>query len=380
MDLLNETHHCPLCREEFTHFPAVCWSLQKYLKDTFPSEMKDREEEVGKLEKEEYNAESPEAPASLKSEDKNALNALLENFQCTECGKTPAPPTVLTCGHIVCCGTEKTSLRQKKTCPVEGCIGKMAAAGQSKTCSLIDTILKKHMTKEGYAQAASTASCCSGIFLETNSAAADDVGLDTNKDENKSFVPGDRVVIHGLRSEKGSKFNGKMARIESRDDGTGRYTCTVFDISPGVNMAIRAKRENLRKTKEDQYVHFGVGCDGCGVFPIVGQRWKCDDCSEEIGFDLCGDCYDCGVHKREGKVTVGRFNQQHRPDHNMILMEQVNTFFHQLQRVHPNVPLSQLLSMVEMAQSGAEGSGDEDGDDEDGDNNIDEEEEEEEDS
>jgi hypothetical protein len=41
-------------------------------------------------------------------------------------------------------------------------------------------------------------------------------------------------------------------------------------------------------------------------------------------------------------------------------MEQVNTFFHQLQRAHPNVPLSQLISMVEMAQSGADDSNDDD--------------------
>ena len=353
MDLLNETHHCPLCREEFTHFPAVCWPLHRYLAATFPSDMKDREEEVEKLEKEEYYAESPKAQASLKSEIQNALDDLLENFQCVECGKTPSPPTVLTCGHIVCCGTAETALRKKKTCPVDGCIGKMAATGQPKVCSVIDAILQKYMTEKSYAEAASTSSCCSGIFLDSEFAAANVDGMD---DESTSFATGDRVVIEGLQSEKGSKFNGEKARIESHDVSTGRYTCVILDISPAVTISV--KPENLRKSKEDQYVHYGVGCDGCGVFPIVGQRWKCDDCSEEIGFDLCGDCYDCGVHKREGKVAAGRFNQQHRPDHNMILMEQVNTFFHQLQRAHPNVPLSQLLSMVEMAQSRAEDSGD----------------------
>ena len=357
MDLLNETHHCPLCREEFTHFPAVCWPLQKYLTDTF-WEMKQREEEVAKLEKEEYNAESPRAPAALKSKDQNRLEALLEIFQCVECKKTPAPPTVLTCGHIVCCGTAETALRKKKTCPVKGCIGKMAAAGQPKVCSVIDTILREYMTEESYAEAASTSSCCGGILLDSASSAAN---VDDMKDESISFAPGDRVVIEGLQSETGSKFNGKNAKIESHDISTSRYTCTILDVSPTVTISV--KPENLRKPKEDRYVHYGVGCDGCGVFPIIGKRWKCDDCSEEIGFDLCGDCYDAGVHKREGN-QVGRFNQQHRPDHNMVLMEQDDTFFHQLQRAHPNVPLSQLLSMVEMSQSGAEDSGDEDGDDE----------------
>ncbi|KAF4667129.1 hypothetical protein FOL47_003731 [Perkinsus chesapeaki] len=32
-----------------------------------------------------------------------------------------------------------------------------------------------------------------------------------------------------------------------------------------------------------------VGCDGCGVYPIVGPRFKCQDCGYD--FDLCGECY-----------------------------------------------------------------------------------------
>mmetsp|Transcript_7573 Transcript_7573/g.21082 ORF Transcript_7573/g.21082 Transcript_7573/m.21082 type:complete len:469 (-) Transcript_7573:306-1712(-) len=354
MDLLDETHNCPLCREKFSHLPAVCWPLQEYLTVTFPDEMETREEEVARLEREEFHAESPKAPATRKTEDKSDLvGVLLEIFQCVECGKVPAPPTVLTCGHIVCCGTEDTVLRQKKTCPVHGCIGKMAAVDRPAVCSLIDTILQKYMTEE--IKSVTASSCCGGIFLEASSAAAD---MDISYKESRSFAPGDLVVIEGLQSERGSKYNGRKAKIESFDDATSRYTCTLL----GTSQTISIKSENLKKAEEEEkrYVHYGVGCDGCGAFPIVGQRWKCGDCSEEIGFDLCGDCYNDGVHNREGQVAAGRFNQQHRPNHEMLLMEQVNTFFHQLQRAHPNVPLSQLISMMEMEQSGANESDEED--------------------
>lgn len=51
------------------------------------------------------------------------------------------------------------------------------------------------------------------------------------------------------------------------------------------------------------------------MFPIVGDRYRCDDCKEEIGFDLCGDCY-----KNRSK-RPGRFNQQHTPDHNLKLIQ-----------------------------------------------------------
>lgn len=45
------------------------------------------------------------------------------------------------------------------------------------------------------------------------------------------------------------------------------------------------------------------------MMPIKGDRYRCIDCKEAIGFDLCGDCYNT-----RSKVP-GRFNQQHTPDH-----------------------------------------------------------------
>lgn len=65
----------------------------------------------------------------------------------------------------------------------------------------------------------------------------------------------------------------------------------------------------------DSKAHFGVGCDFCGVLPIIGNRYKCNDCKEKIGFDLCGDCYD------SRSKLPGRFNQQHTSDHSFKLVE-----------------------------------------------------------
>nr|DAD23927.1 TPA_asm: hypothetical protein HUJ06_025390 [Nelumbo nucifera] len=55
--------------------------------------------------------------------------------------------------------------------------------------------------------------------------------------------------------------------------------------------------------------HLGVGCDSCGVLPIIGDRYRCKDCVEKIGFDLCGDCYNTSSKR------PGQFNQQHKPEH-----------------------------------------------------------------
>lgn len=68
-------------------------------------------------------------------------------------------------------------------------------------------------------------------------------------------------------------------------------------------------------------LHVAVGCDGCGLFPIVGERYHCRDCAEKIGYDLCGTCY------RKGGTLSGRFNQQHKSNHSM---EEVRPLFQPL--------------------------------------------------
>ncbi|XP_039160686.1 E3 ubiquitin-protein ligase PRT1-like [Eucalyptus grandis] len=66
---------------------------------------------------------------------------------------------------------------------------------------------------------------------------------------------------------------------------------------------------NSSRSIDTLMTHLGVGCDYCGMYPIIGDRYQCQDCVEKIGFDLCGDCYNSRCK------LPGRFNQQHRPEH-----------------------------------------------------------------
>ena len=34
-------------------------------------------------------------------------------------------------------------------------------------------------------------------------------------------------------------------------------------------------------------------CDGCGLNPVIGTNWKCNDCED---YDLCVRCYHAGIH------------------------------------------------------------------------------------
>lgn len=65
----------------------------------------------------------------------------------------------------------------------------------------------------------------------------------------------------------------------------------------------------------DEHVHLGLGCDGCGLWPIRGEAWYDGDSKDKNGFHLCDACYQFGYHKR---VIAGRFNQHHAPRHTML--------------------------------------------------------------
>ncbi len=67
--------------------------------------------------------------------------------------------------------------------------------------------------------------------------------------------------------------------------------------------------QELLKHADTAYTWHGAGCDDCGVYPIMGRRYRCKDCPEAIGYDLCGPCYDGGLAGR------GRFNQNHTAEH-----------------------------------------------------------------
>ena len=63
-----------------------------------------------------------------------------------------------------------------------------------------------------------------------------------------------------------------------------------FRDFPFIRPAMRKFREcccNTEKNKEVLPIHNGVQCDGCGVFPIVGCRYKCSVCGN---FDYCEEC------------------------------------------------------------------------------------------
>jgi len=69
-------------------------------------------------------------------------------------------------------------------------------------------------------------------------------------------------------------------------------------VLPLANQIVNKINENLDKKEiklkagapnqeENKKVHVGIHCNGCGVNPIVGNRFKCAICDN---FDYCEKC------------------------------------------------------------------------------------------
>ena len=89
------------------------------------------------------------------------------------------------------------------------------------------------------------------------------------------------------------------------------------------------------------YVHFGIGCDGCGCYPITGRAYRCMDCPEAIGFDLCEHCHG-------SSLSHGRFGQSHTPSHQMVERHQQSTWLHVLRAANPTMEVREILALAQL--------------------------------
>jgi len=74
-----------------------------------------------------------------------------------------------------------------------------------------------------------------------------------------------------------------------------------------------AQEELKRNTISDnnptiQPIHYHVTCDGCGINPIKGNRFKCTVCPD---YDLCENCEAKGIHKEHTFIKFANQEQSH---------------------------------------------------------------------
>ncbi|XP_073859508.1 ZZ-type zinc finger-containing protein 3 isoform X3 [Macaca fascicularis] len=70
----------------------------------------------------------------------------------------------------------------------------------------------------------------------------------------------------------------------------------------------KLKKQKLQQMQaESGFVqHVGFKCDNCGIEPIQGVRWHCQDCPPEMSLDFCDSCSDClhetDIHKEDHQL------------------------------------------------------------------------------
>lgn len=310
---------CPICRNPYSHFPAICQMLHFLLLKLYPIAYKKREHQILEEERKidcfspEFNFHACESqvdgevnylgspacsPACLDSpptrkenlmkpagkveshcngvtwrrENSNGdLNQIkpvagkekdqvsVADFLCTVCKQLLFRPVVLNCGHVYCQTCISIPGDDMLRCQVCQCL---QPRGFPKVCLTLDQFLAAKFPEE-YA-----------------------LRRDAVQPKQVSF---------------------KCEEATSCSMEAGNHDSSPIQLPSGDHLPF--------SVEPSAFIHISAGCDACGMCPIVGYRYKCKDCSEKIGFDLCGDCYNS-----RPKLS-GRFNQRHTPEHRFELIK-----------------------------------------------------------
>jgi hypothetical protein len=261
--------HCPLCQKPYVHLPRICDQLHRLLQRIEPEEYARRSSEVAQEEGEEEEEEEEEEDHIT---SRSTSSELL--LQCKACSEVVYKPIVLNCGHLFCktCVSPQAEASSKIKCPT---------CGAHHPGLFPQTCLELHH-----------------YLLETHCA-----GEYTKRAANKLLLK--------------QKQRSGYAEVEE-----GSHEEESAHVQQQQNLLLRLQQWGESEADHlmlHNTIHRGVGCDGCGMMPILGKRFSCSDCDDResnIGYDLCGSCHD-DCHQGIN-FPAGRFNQKHSPQHRMV--------------------------------------------------------------
>ncbi|CAN6486227.1 unnamed protein product [Victoria cruziana] len=246
---------CAFCRSSYSHFPSICQTFHFLIRKKYPVAYKRREEQV--LEEEEergcFSPQFGQAADCHSSVNSGAAPILsISDASCPSCKQLLYRPVVLNCGHAFC----------------QSCVTNLQ--NQSLICEVCQS---PHPGE------------CSKVCIEFD-----------------RFLQEEFPVAYLQRKETVGQI-ACMREGSSVSTGASEAKKVVKVVTGHAEMRARCWD-----------VHFAVGCDTCGAFPIIGRRYRCTGCTEQIGFDMCELCYNS-----KSKLP-GRFNQQHKPEHSFELV------------------------------------------------------------
>ncbi|GJN21607.1 hypothetical protein PR202_gb09099 [Eleusine coracana subsp. coracana] len=265
---------CP--RQPYKHFPSICQLLHHLLLKLEPVDYERKGKEVLEIGNDRENSvedgqirPSQEAPSNSNIVNEHSKKIKMEDVSCPLCKEMLYQPAVLNCGHVYCVSCLSSLNEEALKCQV---CGGLHPGEVPNVCLDLDHFLEEYFPSEYESR---------GVKVQ-------------------------------FEKRKGNHEASSSCKL---------LTQVLWCLGTSTKEDSRAEHND-----DLSDVHFGVGCDSCGVYPIRGKRYKCQDCAELIGFDLCEACYSSSLN------LPGRFNQQHTPDHRMQLDD--SNLLHRLLRFH----------------------------------------------
>ncbi|KAH7573057.1 hypothetical protein JRO89_XS03G0058600 [Xanthoceras sorbifolium] len=327
MNILHESH-CPVCRHPYNHFPSICQLLHFLLMKLYPVTYVRRERQVGEEEKK-VGHFSPQFDQQLFGSNPNEGLDILEIPLCSpSCQQT----TLYSESHCSGEGKSSSCMNLLEDCGDDTTFRFASSSETLETtgnapdpeCSLLGNELEHKAQNHVSVNDLPCAACkrmlfrpvvlnCGHVFCE--------LCVVVPEDGNSRCPVCQSLHPHGLPSvclilEHFLEEQFPQLYARRREASLKQINCsTQAQQRPG---RILSSPKNVYESwwlGNGPKVHVGAGCDFCGMYPIIGERYKCKDCVEKIGFDLCEACYNNPV-----KIP-GRFNQQHKPEHQFEIIQ-----------------------------------------------------------
>ncbi|KAK3021656.1 hypothetical protein RJ639_046380 [Escallonia herrerae] len=332
MSVICESH-CPVCRSPYQHFPTICQLLHFLLLKLYPATYKRRENQVLEDEKKSGHF-SPQidrlVSASHAKEGLNHVSDLAQFAAISSQDSLSSDPCFRNngeaCVNIQQLNSVSSSEEHGRTYSKEKTGEGLEVIGGHAVDEKLWQRNYNGSCKQVSVGDVLCASCkqllfrpvvlnCGHVYCEACMVIMADETLKCQVCESP-HPSGFPKVCWELHHFLGEQFpeayalrncNSQLTGVHSQHNG--QTTCSTKSRKRGVNFSFPAEDDHIAD------VHIGAGCDSCGMYPIIGDRYRCRDCVEDIGFDLCGDCYNT-----RSKLP-GRFNQQHTPEHKFELVK-----------------------------------------------------------
>lgn len=257
----------------------ICPLLHSFLATQFPDEYAERRRETEEQEADE-EAGSPEPPPPSEPPPSAHPPAWQpRHFRCDHpaCGQLLCRPVVLNCGHVVCSACRPRG-SDSAACPACGAPQPV----EPSVCRALDSLLMHLFPADQAARVADSSVACVGA-APTAVAMAEPPEMGERGD-------GDGDSDGGRSQPSTPRMQQQHASgvpEPSSPPASGPSDQQQQQLSPSLQRAIGRGRvaggeragstaavaeRSLLEITEENYTHHGVGCDACGLYPIVG-RW-----------------------------------------------------------------------------------------------------------